>query len=867
MAAVSPRAQKGQARLRAVRDGEEEPEVVRAPPEPEPEEETPRRAPARRGGRVPPRPERRALRRTPDDEGAVRAPPDRELGRGARERPAAGKAPAQRRREPVVEVEAPGLVRAVDDDEDEGLTPRARARSAVSAPPAEEESERELPEAEEGADEEADADERLAEPDALQPQEREEGERELEPEPVEEEGSDDAAMPAPDREPEDEVATAEEERPEPEDESALAAQQSEELPSLDLDLLGSDVEVQVEIEHDEEEDEEEGEAAAEETEASGAPLPMLEEEGDVRVQVGAEMHELPTRPGQLPGLTPPAGHGSSARFLTDVIVEMGLVSREAMDQAIEQGRNSGIAPERILAEAGALSEDGLARALAERYGLEHIDISVFPVDPAAVSLISNQAAKRYQAVPVAFVDDRKTLIVAMADPANVLAVDDIAIMTGNEVRVAVASPQDVSDLIARMDRLDAVVADQGEEAEEELRGAEVVNLRENADDAPVVKLVNQIVAQAVELGASDLHLAPTDRDLRVRFRIDGVLRDVTTVPRRLAAGVVSRVKIMAELDIAERRLPQDGRVGLSVDGRHVDLRVVTLPSAKGEAVVMRILDKDSVVMDLAKLGMAKDDRERFETAFHLSHGAVLVTGPTGSGKTTSLYAALTKLNTKERNIITVEDPVEYQMEGVTQVQVQPKIGLTFAVGLRTMVRADPDVIMVGEIRDRETAQIAVESALTGHLVLSTLHTNDAPSAVHRLIEMGIEPFLVSSAIECVLAQRLARTLCSHCKKRAIIPAEVLRASGYKASVDIEAYEPIGCPRCGGSGYRGRIAIYEVMTMSREIRELALKRASADEIRDVAITQGMRRMRDDGLEKVRKGLTAMPEILRVLGATG
>ncbi len=328
--------------------------------------------------------------------------------------------------------------------------------------------------------------------------------------------------------------------------------------------------------------------------------------------------------------------------------------------------------------------------------------------------------------------------------------------------------------------------------------ADIVNLHETADDAPVIKLVNQIVAQAVELGASDVHLAPDGKEVRVRLRVDGVLQDITTVPRRMAAGVVSRVKIMAELDISERRLPQDGRVSLTVDGRHVDLRVVTLPSVHGESIVMRILDKDSVVMKLEKLGMADAERERFEEAFHQTHGAVLVTGPTGSGKSTTLYAALQALNTPEKNIITVEDPVEYQIEGITQVQVSTKAGLTFATGLRAMVRADPDVIMVGEIRDRETAQIAIESALTGHLVLSTLHTNDAPSAITRLIEMGIEPFLVASALDCVLAQRLARMLCANCKQRTIVPAEVLRDNGYKALVDLEAYEPVGCRRCGGT---------------------------------------------------------------------
>jgi type IV pilus assembly protein PilB len=573
-----------------------------------------------------------------------------------------------------------------------------------------------------------------------------------------------------------------------------------------------------------------------------------------------------SREGEWTGITRPSRRGSSSRFLTDVIVDMGLASRGQVEEAIESSRNLGTTPERVLLEGGALTHDGLARALAERYGLDHLDLGMFPVDMAAANLVTTTAAKRYQAVPVAFADKR-TLLVAMADPSNVLAVDDIAIMTGYEVRVAVAPPEDIATQISRLDRLEDVVADsdgQIEEAEE--GGAEVVDLHETADDAPVVKLVNQIVAQAVERRASDIHLAPDGRELRVRFRVDGVLQDVTTVSRRMAAGVISRVKIMAELNIAERRLPQDGRVGLTVDGRHVDLRVVTLPSVHGEAVVMRVLDKSSVVVALDTLGMAEPERERFERAFHETHGAVLVTGPTGSGKSTTLYAALQKLNTAEKNIITVEDPVEYEISGLTQVQVSPKVGLTFAAGLRSMVRADPDVIMVGEIRDRETAQIAVESALTGHLVLSTLHTNDAPSAISRLVEMGIEPFLVASALDCVVAQRLARMLCSNCKRRTIVPAQILRDSGYKALVDLEAYEPVGCRRCSGSGYRGRLGLYEVMSVSAEIQKLALERRPAEEIRDLAVRQGMRRLRDDGLDKVHQGRTSIAEIVRVIGSS-
>jgi type IV pilus assembly protein PilB len=566
----------------------------------------------------------------------------------------------------------------------------------------------------------------------------------------------------------------------------------------------------------------------------------------------------------LDGVTQPTQRHSSPRFLTDVIVEMGLASRKQVEDALETSRTSGTTPERVLMDQGALTQDGLARALAERYGLDHLDLGVFQVDMGAANLVNTSIAKRYQAVPVAFTDKR-TVLIAMADPSNVLAVDDIAIMTGYEIRVAVAPPDDIAGLISRLDRLEDVVGESSELVEED-HGAEVVDLHETSEDAPVVKLVNQIVGQAVERGASDIHLAPEGSEVRVRFRIDGVLQDITTVPRRMAAGVVSRVKIMAELNIAERRLPQDGRVGLVVDGRHIDLRVVTLPSVHGEGIVMRVLDKASVVVDLDKLGMADHERLLFERACRETHGAVLVTGPTGSGKSTTLYAALKMLNSPEKNIITVEDPVEYEMDGLTQVQVANKVGLTFAMGLRAMVRADPDVIMVGEIRDSETAQIAVESALTGHLVLSTLHTNDAPSAITRLIEMGIEPFLVSSALECVVAQRLARMLCPSCKKRTIIPAEVLQESGYKARVELEAYEPAGCRRCGGSGYRGRIGLYEVMMMTPEIQTLALERQPSEAIRVVAMQQGMTRLRDDGLEKVRQGRTSIAEIARVIGTS-
>ena len=566
-----------------------------------------------------------------------------------------------------------------------------------------------------------------------------------------------------------------------------------------------------------------------------------------------------TSPG---GVTKPRHPGGPARFLTDVIVDLGLVERDRVTAAIDEGRRSGKMPEDLLLDHGVLTAEGLSRAVAERHGLDHLDFAVFQPDMAAANLISIPAAKRYEAVPVAFIDDR-TLLVAMADPANVLAVDDIALLTGKEIRPAVTSREDILGLISRLTRLDHVIAD--DDADDEQNApAEVVDLRESADDAPVIRLVNQIVAQAVEQGASDIHLEPNPKNLRVRFRIDGVLVESATVQRRMLLGVISRVKIMSDLDISERRIPQDGRVGLTIDGHKIDLRVVTLPSVHGESVVMRILDKSNIVMDLDKLGMAPQESDRFERAFHQAYGAVLVTGPTGSGKSTTLYAALSQLNTTEKNIITIEDPVEYQLDGITQVQVNAKAGLHFPTGLRSMMRADPDIIMVGEIRDRETAQIAVESALTGHLVLSTLHTNDAASAIARLVEMGIEPFLVASAIDCVVAQRLARKLCQHCKERGIITSDVLRANGIRSQFDMEAYGARGCQRCGHSGYKGRVGLYEVMVVSDEIRKLALARAPGPEIAEVAVRQGMRLLRDDGIEKVRNGLTSIAEVTRVTG---
>src|SRR4051794_5714000 len=461
----------------------------------------------------------------------------------------------------------------------------------------------------------------------------------------------------------------------------------------------------------------------------------------------------PTQTGAAPskggkrGITSPSRRGGSGRVLTDVLVDLEFVGRGVMDEAIEKAHSAGSAAERVLLGQDAITEDQLSRAVAERFGLDHVDLRKYKVDPDAAKLVTPAAVKRYQAVPVAFASER-TLLVAMADPANVLAVDDIAVMTGYEVRPAVASSQDIEWLLERLEDPEyaAVLLDLDEDEEapppEPVSNGPIWDARENApidfgasgEDASVIQLVHRIITEAVERGVSDIHFEPQDGDMRVRYRIDGVLRDAAIVPEASVPAVASRVKILSDLDIAERRIPQDGRISLEIEDKHIDLRVATLPAAFGENIVMRILDSSKALIAMETLGMLPQALERFTKAIGQSHGAVLVTGPTGSGKSTSLYAALNMLNTIEKNIITIEDPVEYQLDGITQVQTNPRAGLTFSSGLRSMMRADPDIIMVGEIRDRETAQIAIEAALTGHLVLSTLHTNDAPGAVSRLIE-------------------------------------------------------------------------------------------------------------------------------------
>ena len=585
---------------------------------------------------------------------------------------------------------------------------------------------------------------------------------------------------------------------------------------------------------------------------------------------------MPTQGGQpqsatagLPGITPPSGRNDPRRRLGDVIIELGFADRELVEEVMSREAQSKRPMGETMVKSGLVTSGQLAHALAERNTLDYIDLNQFQVDKGAANLVSIAEAKRYRAIPVAFLSDG-SLLVATSDPSNLVALDDIAMTTGYRVRRAIATPEGVEAVMSQLSHLSDSVEAIEDEMEEEEQEPQLIELRSSGEDAPVVKLINSIIADAVGRGASDIHFDSRQGDMRVRMRVDGVVLEPTTVPAKMTSGLVSRIKIMAELDIAERRVPQDGRIALSVDGRAVDIRVSTLPVVRGESVVMRILDKERVVLDLESLGMRPQDRDLLIKGVSKVHGAVLATGPTGAGKTTTLYALLNYVNTPDRTVISIEDPVEFEVDGIKQIHVNPKAGLTFASGLRSMVRSDPDTLMVGEIRDSETAQIAMEAALTGHLVLSTLHTNDAAVAAARMIEMGIEPFLVASGIECIVAQRLARRLCDQCKKPATVTPDELLANGSEAVGDgFQAYEPEGCVHCNGTGYRGRIGLYEVLSKRKSLSVQARAAGAssstpAAEITNRAVEGGMHRIREDGFDKARQGLTSVAEVLRVLG---
>jgi type IV pilus assembly protein PilB len=561
------------------------------------------------------------------------------------------------------------------------------------------------------------------------------------------------------------------------------------------------------------------------------------------------------------------GVNETAELVLDLLSRTGLVAPDAI--ALVRGRTvDGASVTQALIDEGVATADGVARMLATRHHLPLIDLHSVGVAVDAAQLIPLLTLERAVAIPYVLEDD--VLKVAVADPGNLHAIDELRLATRHTLGLAVASREDIVVELQRLVRAAEAVGSAIMETDETDDLADDLDAEDGVSDGPLVRLVNALIFQAAEENASDVHFEPQEDALVIRFRVDGVLREVQRVPKRMAPGVTTRLKVLAKLDIAERRKPQDGRITLSATavGRTLDIRVATLPTVEGEKVVMRLLDKSRRPPTMIELGLSEAMRGQLEEIVHLPTGALLVTGPTGSGKSTTLYGCLASINRPEINVITVEDPVEYRLVGVNQVQINMRAGLTFASALRSILRSDPDVVMVGEIRDAETAKISIEAALTGHFVLSTLHTNDAPSTITRLGEMGVEPFLTGAAVSAVLAQRLARKLCTHCcEAYQPSPSELLEA---RVSPEVAAasdgavfYRKNGCPRCNHTGYRGRIGLFQFLRMSEEIAALAVQHASRDEISRSAMANGMRTMWDDGLEKVASGLTSVEELARVL----
>ena len=553
--------------------------------------------------------------------------------------------------------------------------------------------------------------------------------------------------------------------------------------------------------------------------------------------------------------------------LGEMLIARGVINEEQLEEALREQQNTSERLGTILVSHGYIGEVPLVRILAEHFGLEFVDLEERPIDPSAVQLVKESFARYHQLLPIGREDE--VLLVAMVNPTNVFSLDDVRSVTGQEVRAIMAEP---GQLMRAIDRVWGA-ADTDEtilRIEQDQIDDEDLNLSPTAaaEDAPVIQFVNQLISRAVGERASDIHLDPGERDMKVRFRIDGVLHEIMSVPRAAQASVISRIKIMGDINIAERRVPQDGRIALTVSNRAVSLRVVTLPTAYGEAIVIRVLEESDGVRSLTELGMSAGALKVFEASFRRPWGAIIVTGPTGSGKSTTMYATLGELNDPSRNIITVEDPIEYRLAGVKQMQVNRKAGLGFPTALRSILRADPDIVMIGEMRDPETAKIACEAALTGHLVITSLHTNDATSTPVRLLDMGIEPFMVTSSLNCIVAQRLARRLCERCKEphspasddslEGVLPDWVYEGKGHTF------FRPIGCLACSNTGYKGRLAIHEVLEMSEEIDHLVVSNAIPRDIQQLAVEQGMVTMREDGIAKAASGETSLEEILRAVG---
>ncbi len=561
-----------------------------------------------------------------------------------------------------------------------------------------------------------------------------------------------------------------------------------------------------------------------------------------------------------------ASVAGTSRGIGEILVSSGVITGKQLEEAYRLGRRQRQGVGKVLLSLGYVGQSDLARAIAVRLRLDFVELSVDDVDPEAACLVDKKLLRRYGMLPLRVEGGR--LVVAMKDPANLHALEDLEMLSGYPVSPVVVAGNDLRRVFGRVfgegDEVAELLVEASAEAPPEDR--EDVELREfrEASGAPTVRLVGSILRRAAGDGASDIHLEPRGGELVVRFRVDGVLREVMSVPPALQGGVVARLKVLASLDIAERRLPQDGRFSATLDEGKLDLRVSTLPTTHGETVVLRLLDNADIQTDLRGLGFSRSMLQQYEAVFRRPCGTILVTGPTGSGKSTTLYATLGEINTPERNIVTVEDPVEYRMHGINQVQVNPRIGLSFPTGLRSILRCDPDVVMIGEIRDRETAKTSVEAALTGHLVLATLHTNNAPAAVTRLTDMGVEPFLTASAVDCVIAQRLVRRLCGRCKRPTKMDERAIRELGLQGGRFAEDqknfHTAVGCERCAGTGYAGRIGVYEIMLVDEKLRRLILQGASSDELASAARLAGMIPLREDGLSKAAQGVTTVQEIL-------
>lgn len=553
------------------------------------------------------------------------------------------------------------------------------------------------------------------------------------------------------------------------------------------------------------------------------------------------------------------------RDIIDILLKKGIIAQDQIEEARKEIQKTGLSIDKALIRLGYVSEDDIAKTIASEMGVPYMDIKGYIVDPDVIKLIPEATAKKFKIIPLFKVGN--SLSLSMANPQDIVAIDEARKKSGfNVIEPVLSIEKDIEAAIEQYyvvsgtmeDVVKGIPKPKGPQMEE--FGTET--LAKMAEEAPVVRLVNLVIADAVKNRASDIHIEPEEDKVRVRYRVDGVLHEIVTPPKHLQNALISRIKILSKMDIAEKRKPQDGRIMMRMEEKEIDMRVSTFPTVHGENIVMRILDKENAIMKLNDLGMKPEDLKKFNELIRRPHGIILVTGPTGSGKTTTLYASLSEINSIEKNIITIEDPVEYEIPLIRQTQVNPKVGLTFATGLRNILRQDPDIIMVGEIRDKETAEVAIQSALTGHLVFSTLHTNDAASSLTRLIDMGVEPFLISSTVIGLIAQRLVRVICKKCKETYTPLDETLKDIGLSDKRATVFYRGKGCIECNKTGYKGRIAIYELLIMDEELRKMVIEKKSSDQIKKIATEKGLVTLHEDGIKKVQDGITTIEELLRV-----